>query len=153
MDVLVEPSFIVFISLPELDDRDCSEYSSEAPARHSCSLMVEGDRVPDDDTIPKLKKVAPSSLFKSIPSSDSFEPLVLKYGHSNTISGCWLKKLRRGSQRMSFSKCLFNKPCEHCRKCFLQEYTEIESMLKKTQIVRLSNRNESGTCVCLLLHQ
>lgn len=121
-------SAVDFMSLPELGDGDCSEYSSEAPARHSCSLTEDGDRVPDGDTIPKLKKVGPS--FKSIPSLDSFEPLVLKYGHSNTISGCWLRKLRRGSQRTSFSKCLFNKPCEHCRKCLLQKYTKLYQCTK-----------------------
>lgn len=116
-----------FIILPELGDAVPWHKISAALPLKSWSVLQEEDGPADgDDGSCNPKILGPSSLFNSTPSPASFESLkpdvlVSKYGDSNKISGCLLRKFRRGSHWISFSKCLPKKPCGHCRKCCLQQ--------------------------------
>lgn len=110
-----------FIILPELGERVFWKKISVVPPTGSCGSIFEEDNWPLDGASCKPLNEESSSLFKpkswllDSSGSSKTESVSPKYGKSKTISGCLLRKLRRGSHWISFSKCFPNKPCGHCR--------------------------------------
>ena len=99
------------------------------PRRPLCSTLNDGDwdewgdsMTCKQDVVDPLPLTRCKSRSSGLSRFSKAAGCVSKWGESKIISGCWLKKLRRASHWISFSKCLANNPCGNSKKCCLQNH-------------------------------
>lgn len=118
------------LQVPELGEgASRGRLSSVIPGGSLCSILNDNDKdvwgdplswkQDEEDPLPLTWS---SSRPFALSGSSKAEGCESKWDESKIISGCWLKKLRRISHWISFSKCLLRSPCGHCKICSLQNH-------------------------------